>query len=44
MVRETCKNTKLCFSPLICGTEQKDVDEKIKKLTHIWKTIVSSKT
>ena len=44
MVRETCKSTKLCFSSLICGTVQKDIDEKVKKLTHIWKTIVSNKT
>ena len=44
MVRETCKNTKLCFLSLICRTDQKDIDEKVKKLTHIWKTIASSKT
>ena len=44
MVRETCKNTKLCFSSLICRTDLKDIDEKEKKLTHNWKTVVSSKT
>ena len=31
MVRETCKNTKLCFSSLICRTDLKDVDEKFIK-------------
>ena len=44
MVRETCKNTKLCFSSLICRTDRKDIDEKVKKLTHNWKTVVSSET
>ena len=43
-VGETCKNTKLCFSSLICRTNLKDIDEKVKKLRHTWKTIVSSKT
>ena len=34
---ETCENTKLCFSPLICLTDQKDIDEnaKKKKKTHL---------
>ena len=31
MVRETCKNTNLCFSSLICRTDLKDVDEKVIK-------------
>ena len=31
MVRETYKNTKLCFSSFICPTDLKDIDEKIKK-------------
>ena len=31
MVRETCKNTKLCFSSLICRNDLKDIDEKVKK-------------
>ena len=44
MVRETCKNTKLCFSSLICRTDRKDINEKVKKLTHNWKTVVSSET
>ena len=36
MVRETCKNTKLCFSSLICRTDQKDIDEKVTKTnTHL---------
>ena len=35
MGRETCKNTKLCFSPLICRTDQKDNDENVKKITHL---------
>ena len=36
MVRETCKNTNLCFSSLICRTEPKDIDEKvIKTNTHL---------
>ena len=35
-VRETCKNTKLCFSSLICRTNLKDIDEKVKKTkTHL---------
>ena len=28
MVRETCKNTKLFFSSLICRSYLKDIDEK----------------
>ena len=44
MVRWTCKNTRLCFSSLICRTDLKDIGEKVKKLTRIWKSIVSSKT
>ena len=36
MVRETCKNTKLYFSSLICRTDMKDVDEMvIKTNTHL---------
>ena len=36
MVRETCKNTKLCFSSLICRNDLKDIDEKVKKTnTHL---------
>ena len=36
MVRETCKNTKLCFSSLICRTDLKDIDEKVIKInTHL---------
>ena len=35
MGRETCKNTKLCFSPLTCRTDQKDIDENVKKITHL---------
>ena len=36
MVRETCKNTEICFSSLICRTDQKDIDEKLKKTnTHL---------
>ena len=31
MVRETCKNTKLYFSSLICRTDMKDVDEMVIK-------------
>ena len=31
MVRETCKNTKLCFSPMIWRTDRKDIDKKVKK-------------
>ena len=31
MVSETCKNTKLCFSSLICRNNLKDIDEKVKK-------------
>ena len=35
VVKETCKNTKLCFSSLICRTDLKDIDEKvIKTNTH----------
>ena len=33
MVRETCINTKLCFSSLICRTDLKDIDEKVIKTT-----------
>ena len=29
MVRETCKNTKLCFFSLICRNDLKDIDEKV---------------
>ena len=36
MVRETCKNTKLCFSSLIGRNDPKDIDEKVKKTnTHL---------
>ena len=36
MVRETCKNSKLCFSSLICQNDLKDIDEKVKKTnTHL---------
>ena len=36
MVKETCKNTKLCFSSLICQNDLKDIDEKVKKTnTHL---------
>ena len=36
VVKETCKNTKLCFSSLICRTDLKDIDEKvIKTNTHL---------
>ena len=36
MVRATYKNTKLCFSSLICRTELKDIHEKvIKTNTHL---------
>ena len=31
MVRETCKNTRLCFSSLIFLTDLKDVDKKVIK-------------
>ena len=30
MVTETCKTAKLCFSSLICRTDLKDIDEKVK--------------
>ena len=36
MVRGTCKNTKLCFSWLICRTDLKDIGEKVKKLKKIY--------
>ena len=29
LVRETCKNTKLCFSSLICRTDAEDLNEKV---------------
>ena len=36
MVRETCKNTKLCFTSLICQNDLKDITEKVKKTnTHL---------
>ena len=36
MVKETCKNAKLCFFSLICRTDLKDVDKKvIKTNTHL---------
>ena len=36
MVRETSKNTKLCFSSLICRTDLKGIDEEvIKTNTHL---------
>ena len=36
MVREICKNTKLCFSSLTCQTNMKDINEKvIKSNTHL---------
>ena len=31
LVRETCKDTKLCFSSLICHTDVPDIDEKVSK-------------
>ena len=31
LVRETCKDTKLCFSSLICRTDVPDIDEKVIK-------------
>ena len=31
IVRETCKNTELSFSSLICRNDLKDIDEKVKK-------------
>ena len=31
LVRETCKDTKLCFSSLICCTDVPDIDEKVIK-------------
>ena len=44
VVKETCKNTKLCFSSLICRTDLKDIDKKVIKTNTHLKTIVSSKT
>ena len=36
MVRETCKDTKLFSSSLICRTDLKDIDEKgTKTNTHL---------
>ena len=31
LVRETCKDTKLCFSSLICRTDVPDIDENVIK-------------
>ena len=31
MVRETCKNTELCFSSLICRSNLTDIVKKVKK-------------
>ena len=31
LVRESCKDTKLCFSSLICRTDVPDIDEKVIK-------------
>ena len=31
MISEIYSNTRLCFLTLICRTELKDVDEKVKK-------------
>ena len=31
LVRETCKDTKLCFSSLICRADAPDIDEKVIK-------------
>ena len=41
-VRKTCKNTKLCFSSLICRTDLKDIDENVMKTNTSGK--LSSKT
>ena len=36
MVRDTCKNTKLCFSSWICRNDLKDIGKKVKKTnTHL---------
>ena len=43
MIIQKCKDTKLGFSLLICKTGLKDVDEKVIKTNHIWKTIGSIK-
>ena len=29
LVRETCKNTKICFSPLICRADVADINKKV---------------